>query len=174
MEHEPASSVSSLAQSSPEPVLKDASLPRRPESSTMPVAQPQTESRTIIYASIKVKGEIVGDEDVTFDGRVDGIINLSRTLTIGKRGSVEADVRASNVVVHGSLIGNVIAEGKVEILATGRLEGNIKSPKIVIAEGAHFKGNVDMSAGSQGASLGSSAAAEAGATSKGGAAAKSA
>ena len=49
---------------------------------------------------------------------------------------------------------HIIAEQKVEILATGRLEGNIKAPKIVIAEGAHFKGNVDMSSGSQGATMG--------------------
>ena len=116
----------------------------RPETPMIALAQPADDYRTTIDSSIRVKGELLGDEDVTIDGRVEGIVNLTRTLVVGKRGSVEADVRAANVVVHGSVVGNVVAEQKVEILATGHLEGNIKAPKIVIAEGAHFKGNVDM------------------------------
>jgi cytoskeletal protein CcmA (bactofilin family) len=102
-------------------------------------------SQTTVGPSLKVKGEFVGDEDVTVEGRVEGIVSLTGGLTVGKNGVVEADVRAQSVVVHGRILGNVIAADRVEIHPSGRLEGNIKSPKISIHEGAHFKGNVDMS-----------------------------
>jgi cytoskeletal protein CcmA (bactofilin family) len=108
---------------------------------------------TTFGPTLKVKGEVSGDEDVTIEGRLEGLLNLSRSLTVGKTGVVEADVRAQTVVIHGRVTGNVIAEHKVEIYPSGRLEGNIKSPKISIHEGAHFKGNVDMSAGASGATL---------------------
>ena len=109
---------------------------------------------TTIGPTIRIKGEMAGDEDVTIEGRLEGIVNLNRSLTVGKTGVVEADIRALNVVVYGRVVGNVIAEQRVEIHPSGRLEGNIKCPKISIHEGAHFKGNVDMSGGAGGASLG--------------------
>ena len=101
-----------------------------------------------------MKGELSGDEDVTVEGRVEGMVSLNRGLTIGKTGVLEADVRALNVIVHGRVVGNIIAEGRVEIHPTGKLEGNIKSPKISIHEGAQFRGNVDMSGGAGGVLLG--------------------
>jgi cytoskeletal protein CcmA (bactofilin family) len=100
---------------------------------------------TTVGPTLRIKGELAGDEDVTVEGRVDGIVNLTKLLTVSKTGVVEADTRAQTVIIHGRVLGNVIAEQRVEILQSGRLEGNIKSPKISIHEGAHFKGNVDMS-----------------------------
>ena len=135
--------------------LKEMPSPRA-EAPVIALAQPQMPGATSIDATIRVKGEITGDEDIVVDGHVEGIINLNKSLVVGRRGSVEADVRAASVMIHGRVSGNIVADQKVEILATGRLEGNIKSPKIVIAEGAHFKGNVDMTGGSQGAVLGGS------------------
>jgi cytoskeletal protein CcmA (bactofilin family) len=100
---------------------------------------------TIIGQEITIKGELLGDGDVTLEGRVEGKIVLKKNLIVGEKGHVEADVHASTVTISGKVIGNVFAESKVEIVATGFLEGNIHAPKIVIAEGAHFKGSVDMS-----------------------------
>ena len=131
----------------------------RPEASAASAPRAMSVGATSIDASITVKGEILGDEDVTVDGRVEGIVNLTRDLVVGKSGVVEADVRAAAVVIHGRVTGNIAAEQKVEILSSGRLEGNIKSPKIVIAEGAHFKGNVDMTGASPGPGAGAREAA---------------
>jgi cytoskeletal protein CcmA (bactofilin family) len=126
------------------PAMPDFRPEPRP-SEAQPARRDGAQAATAIGPTVKVKGEVRGDEDVVVEGRIEGMIALSRTLQVGKTGVVEADIRAAAVLVHGRLIGNVIAEQKVEIFPTGRLEGNIRSPKISIHEGAHFKGNVDMS-----------------------------
>ncbi len=100
---------------------------------------------TIIGQEITIKGELLGDGDVTLEGRVEGKIILKKNLVVGEKGHVEADIHAATVTISGKVFGNVFSENKVEIVATGFLEGNIHAPKIVIAEGAHFKGSVDMS-----------------------------
>jgi len=100
---------------------------------------------TIIGQEITIKGELLGDGDVTLEGRVEGKIILKKNLVVGEKGHVEADIHAATVTISGKVFGNVYSENKVEIVATGFLEGNIHAPKIVIAEGAHFKGSVDMS-----------------------------
>ena len=99
----------------------------------------------VIGQKVYIKGELRGDEDVAVEGRVEGKIKLNKHLIINKRGVVRAEVSADWVTVSGKLIGNVNARKKVEILPTGHLEGDIKTPNIVISEGAHFKGNIDMS-----------------------------
>jgi cytoskeletal protein CcmA (bactofilin family) len=98
----------------------------------------------VIGNQIKINGELSGDEDVTVEGRVEGQINLKRTLTIGPSGNVTATVHAKSIVIAGRVVGDVSADEKVELVASGSLEGNIRAPKIVISEGAHFKGSVDM------------------------------
>jgi cytoskeletal protein CcmA (bactofilin family) len=100
----------------------------------------------VIGNQIKINGELSGDEDVTVEGRVEGQINLKRTLTIGPSGNVTATVHAKSIVIAGRVVGDVSADEKVELVASGSLEGNIRAPKIVISEGAHFKGSVDMTA----------------------------
>lgn len=99
----------------------------------------------VIGANITVKGEITGDEDLLVEGTVEGQIRVSRELRVGPRGKVKANVSAQSVVVSGELVGDCEATGRVEIQATGRLMGNIRAPKVVIAEGAVFRGNSDMS-----------------------------
>lgn len=100
----------------------------------------------MIGPNTKIQGELSGDEDVVVDGRVEGKIFLKKQLTVGPAGQVHADVQARNVLIAGKVVGNVSAEDKVEILATGTLDGNIHAAKIVIAEGAQFKGSVEMTA----------------------------
>jgi cytoskeletal protein CcmA (bactofilin family) len=92
-----------------------------------------------------VKGEITGDEDVLVEGTVEGEIKIARDLRVGQGGTVRATISAQSVVVSGEVVGDCHAENRVEIQASGRVTGNIRAPKIVIAEGAMFKGNSDMS-----------------------------
>jgi len=80
--------------------LKEVSMPRA-EATLVALAQPQPVGATSIDATIRVKGEISGDEDVVVDGQVEGIVNLNKSLVVGRRGSVEADIRASSVIIHG-------------------------------------------------------------------------
>jgi cytoskeletal protein CcmA (bactofilin family) len=99
----------------------------------------------VLGANTTIKGEILGDEDVVIEGTVEGQIRIGRELRVGQGGKVRATVSAASVVVSGELQGDCEAQTRVEIQATGRLIGNIRAPKIVIAEGAVFRGNSDMS-----------------------------
>ena len=99
----------------------------------------------MIGAKTTVKGEITGDEDVLVEGAVEGQVRISRDLRVAASGSVRANVEANSVIVSGEVVGDCTAAVRVDIQATGRLTGNIRAPKIVIAEGAMFKGNSDMS-----------------------------
>ena len=99
-----------------------------------------------IGKSIVVRGEVTGDEDLIVEGKVEGVISLEdHHLTVGETGSVSAEVTAKTVTVFGRMEGNLVAKEKAEIAETGSLKGDIKAPRIVIADGAKFKGSVDMS-----------------------------
>jgi cytoskeletal protein CcmA (bactofilin family) len=100
----------------------------------------------VIGAKTVIKGEISGDEDVVVEGNVEGEIHVSRDLRVGPGGLVKAAVSAQSIIVSGEIVGDCEAVSRVEIQSTGRLTGNIRAPKIVIAEGAMFRGNSDMSA----------------------------
>src|ERR1700737_1655616 len=90
-----------------------------------------------------IKGELNGSEDLTIEGHVEGTIQLKdHVLTIGPNGRIKAQVFAKSVVVLGEVTGNVTAGDKVDI--HGSVEGDIISPRVTIAEGAHFRGSVDM------------------------------
>jgi cytoskeletal protein CcmA (bactofilin family) len=108
-----------------------------------PASKPGT---CFIAAKTVIKGEITGDEDVVVEGNVEGQIRITRDLRVGAQGVVKATVEAQSIIVSGELIGDCLASSRVEIQSTGRLTGNIRAPKIVIAEGAMFRGNSDMSA----------------------------
>lgn len=98
-----------------------------------------------IGQSIFINGELTGNEDLTIDGRVEGSISLKdHHLTIGKNGRIEAAIEAKSVKVDGQVNGNVRADERVEVSPSGSLTGDIVAPRIVIADGARFKGSVDM------------------------------
>ena len=101
-------------------------------------------ANTIIGSSIVIDGEISGDEDLVIQGTVKGRIVLKENLYVEQSGVVEADIETNNVEVSGQVTGNIAASEKVEITAGGRTVGDIKAPRILIADGAIFKGNVDM------------------------------
>ena len=98
-----------------------------------------------IGKSVVIKGELNGSEDLTIEGSVEGTIQLrDHVLTIGPHGRIKAQVFAKSVVVLGEVSGNVTASEKVDIRDNGSVDGDIISPRVAIAEGAHFRGSVDM------------------------------
>ena len=146
LENEPEVELKTIP--SPEPTVR---VPKQPVSQpTTPPPSPRRESRdrdgqeTVIGSGITIKGELVGEEDVKIEGRVEGKVRVSKNLLVGQTGVIEADVEAENINIGGTVTGNIVAQGKVEIFASGKMIGDIKSPRVVVAEGAHFKGNVDM------------------------------
>jgi cytoskeletal protein CcmA (bactofilin family) len=144
-ENKPAEPQSSAPQP-PRPAAPTPA-PAHAPASAAPSGPVRTVSPTlcVLGANTTIKGEILGDEDVVIEGTVEGQIRIGRELRVGQGGKVKATVSAASVVVSGELQGDCEAQTRVEIQATGRLIGNIRAPKIVIAEGAVFRGNSDMS-----------------------------
>ena len=98
-----------------------------------------------IGKSVVIKGELSGSEDLTIEGHCEGRIELrENVLTIGPNGKIKAEVFAKAVIVLGEVVGNVTASEKVDIRDNGSVDGDIISPRVAIAEGAHFRGSVDM------------------------------
>ena len=98
-----------------------------------------------IGKSVVIKGELNGSEDLTIEGQVEGTIQLrDHVLTIGPNGRIKAQVFAKAVIVLGEVIGNITASEKIDIRDNGSVDGDIVSPRVAIAEGAHFRGSVDM------------------------------
>jgi cytoskeletal protein CcmA (bactofilin family) len=104
----------------------------------------------VVGPKTQVKGEITGSETVVVEGLVEGTIRITGDLKVAPGGTVKATVTAQSVVVAGELVGNCQATQRVEIEAKGRLTGDIRSPRVVIVEGATFRGNSDMSARREG------------------------
>jgi len=130
-----------------------AAAPQPPQAPTAPAAQAprQEASHSIerdnvnIGKSVVIKGELNGSEDLTIEGQVEGTIQLrDHVLTIGPNGKIKAQVFAKSVIVLGEVTGNVSATEKVDIREKGSVDGDIISPRVAIAEGAHFRGSVDM------------------------------
>ena len=99
---------------------------------------------TFIGPNIIIEGTITGTEPIVVEGTVRGNINLQSDLRVGTKARVEATVHARNVTIEGKLTGDVSADDRVELIASATVDGNIKAPKIIVAEGAKFRGNVDM------------------------------
>ncbi len=98
-----------------------------------------------IGKSVQIKGELTGSEDLTIDGALEGKIHMKdHNLTVGTNGSINAEVRAKSVMVLGKLVGNIKAGEKVEVAASGSMEGDITAPRVILADGARFKGSIDM------------------------------
>lgn len=98
-----------------------------------------------IGKSIVVKGELSGKEDLTIEGRVEGKVDLSEhVLTIGPHAKLKAQLSAKSIVVIGQVTGNISASDRINIREEGSVEGDIAAPRVAIAEGATFRGSIDM------------------------------
>ena len=100
--------------------------------------------QTIIGKSVTVKGEILGNEQLTIEGTVEGRITIETTVLVRDSGVVKADVDAANVNVAGGVIGNISVTEKIEIVSGGYVVGDIRAPRLIINDGASVKGNIDM------------------------------
>lgn len=110
-----------------------------------PRPNPNKEEVINIGRSVFIKGELTGDEDLTIEGRVEGKIELKdHNLVIGPNGKINAEINAKNVTIIGSVVGNISAGDVIEIKSSGSVMGDMKAPRVSIADGAHFKGSVDM------------------------------
>ena len=125
-----------------------------PPAVSVPAASSERRTQTLqgenvnIGKSVVIKGELSGSEDLTIEGNVEGRIELKENiLTIGPNGKIRAEVFAKSVIVLGEVSGNVTASEKVDIRDNGSVDGDITSPRVAIAEGAHFRGSVDMQKG---------------------------
>jgi len=105
---------------------------------------PRSGAHTVIGSTIVIDGEISGDEDLVIQGTVKGKISLKESLYVESSGVIEADIETANVEVSGQVTGNIAASDKVELKADCKVVGDIRAPRILIADGAAFKGNVDM------------------------------
>ena len=99
---------------------------------------------TVIGESILINGSLNGDEDLTVRGRVEGTLTLTKTLVVEPSGIVKAEVEVKNCIIAGVVVGNVTASESVEITKEGRMVGDINSPRVIIVDGASFRGRVDM------------------------------
>jgi cytoskeletal protein CcmA (bactofilin family) len=122
-----------------------AHAPAVPASRAASAAPSAAVTTCVIGPKTHIKGELTGEENVVVEGHVEGSIKIARDLTVGPGGTVKATVNAQSIVVAGELLGDCHASQRVQIEATGRLTGNIRSPRVVIVEGATFRGNSDMS-----------------------------
>jgi cytoskeletal protein CcmA (bactofilin family) len=133
--------------SQPTPAAPTVASNAQPSTPVAQQAEPRRIERDLVNIgkSVVIKGELSGSEDLTIEGHVEGKIELKdHLLTIGPNGRIKAQVFAKTVIVLGEVNGNVSASEKVEIRDGGSVDGDIISPRVAIAEGAHFRGSVDM------------------------------
>lgn len=104
----------------------------------------ETSASTVVGPSILINGNLQGDEDLTVLGRVEGSITLTKTLHVEESGIIKAEISVRNAVVSGVVVGNITASDSVELTDAGRMVGDIKAPRVIIVDGARFRGTVDM------------------------------
>lgn len=105
---------------------------------------PLAGNNTVIGESILISGKLTGDEDLTVRGRVEGELTLSRTLIVEPSGVVKANVAVKNAIVSGVVVGNINATESVELTRECRMVGDVRAPRVIIVDGASFRGRVDM------------------------------
>ena len=115
-----------------------------------PVASPQSDprrtgERATIGASIIIKGDLSGDEDLIIEGRVEGKVDLKQhNVTVGRSGRVKADIVGKVVTIEGEVDGNVFAQEQAILRQAGAIRGNITAPRVILEDGSRFKGSIDM------------------------------
>jgi cytoskeletal protein CcmA (bactofilin family) len=116
-----------------------------PQKETPKASDPHRADVGHIGKSVQIKGELTGSEDLYLDGSIEGTIDLrDHSLIIGPNGKIKADITARDLVVHGKVEGSVTATGRVELRKSCTLIGNVSTQRIVIEDGAFFKGAIDI------------------------------
>jgi cytoskeletal protein CcmA (bactofilin family) len=124
----------------PEPMRAQPSFA---SSSAPPAAQPERKA-AVLGATLRFKGELSAEEDLILQGRIEGSINHTQSMTVGTEGSVLGNIQARTITIDGSVEGDLHGSESVVVHATGRVVGNIFAPRIGIVEGAFFSGRIEM------------------------------
>jgi len=107
--------------------------------------QPTAGGRAVIGPSIRINGDLTGEEDLVIEGRVEGKVDLKQqTVTVGQSGRVKADIFARTITVEGEVRGNLVADEQITVRRTGQVQGNLTAPRVSLEDGAKFKGSIDM------------------------------
>ena len=133
------------------PATASAPSAPAPERKPQQAAAAAASGTTHIAPGAKITGQVNGTSDLVIDGELEGQVRLESHVTVGPGGKVQGDIVAKSVRIGGRVVGNVQGHEKVEILPSGRLEGDVAAPRVVLAEGAFFKGKVEMTGGQKGA-----------------------
>ena len=105
----------------------------------------QLKEKAVVGPSIKIKGELTGEEDLMIQGRVEGRIELKRNnVTVGKNGTVQADIYGKIISIEGEVEGDLFGEEKIIVRKSGTVRGNMTAPRVNLEDGAKFKGAIDM------------------------------
>ncbi len=124
---------------------KEAAVNENTRATERPARSRGPASTATIGPSIHIKGDVTGEENLVIEGTVDGAVKVKNNdVTIGASGKVKANIYAASINVEGELKGDLIGEEKVIIRSTGKVQGNIVSPRVSLEEGAQFKGSIDM------------------------------
>ena len=137
----------SVRPTQPTPAAPAPSTPAEPAAAAPRHEASRQSARDMVNigASVVIKGDLTASEDLTIEGQVEGKIELRQNvLTIGPNGKIKAQVFAKSVVILGEVTGNVTASEKVDLRDNGSVDGDIAAPRVAIAEGAHFRGSIDM------------------------------
>ncbi len=122
------------------------SSPSRSFESDSPAPRSGISGSAALGKNVTVKGQIFAREDLTIDGEVEGTVEChEHRLTIGPNARVQAGLKAREIIIQGSIQGNVDATDKIDIKKEAKLVGDIKTSRIVIEDGAYFKGSIDIS-----------------------------
>jgi cytoskeletal protein CcmA (bactofilin family) len=103
-----------------------------------------TDRNSVLGPTLFFKGDLTADEDLLILGRVEGSVTHTQRLTVGPQGTVKANIRAQQIVVEGTVEGDLNAEQSIFVKETAKVWGNITAPTVSILEGASFSGNIDM------------------------------
>lgn len=129
-----------------EPQRREINTVQSPNRNFEPDATTSRSGSAALGKNVTVKGQIFAREDLTIDGEVEGTVEChEHRLTIGPNARVQAGLKAREIVIHGSIQGNVDATDKIDIKKEAKLVGDIKTSRIVIEDGAYFKGSIDIS-----------------------------
>jgi cytoskeletal protein CcmA (bactofilin family) len=118
-------------------------VPASPPAAPAPSAE-SARKASVLGKTLVFRGELSADEDLVLQGRVEGAIHHTQSLTVGVDGVVIGDIHAATIIVEGTVEGNLFGSASVLVGATAKVQGNIASPKVGIREGAQFNGAVDM------------------------------
>lgn len=131
----------------PEPRTPRREMGESPVPEERPDPTPSGEERAAIGRSIKIRGEVSGNEDLLIQGEIDGSVDLEeQAVTVGEKGTVKADIRGRVITVEGQVEGNLDAREQVILRSSAEVEGDITAPRVVLEDGARFRGGIDMGA----------------------------